>query len=394
MEASPIRNDTARQDRAMSDTQHAEEKRFWAWTCRSEVRKTLAVALVVVSCCAVMAYCRIVLQTTIVCTHLAYVPIVLTGMWWGKKSVWVAAFLGVFILCARLFVMAPEPFEADLLRSFFFFIVAICVGTISEKAETAHRELQAVQNQLAVSEQLASMGQLSAGVAHELNNPLGTILLYSHLLSKNLAESGPHRDDVRTIVEEATRCKKIVRDLLDFARESRASKTPVKLASVISDVLSITAAQAQQGNVGLTSDVQESLPIMMIDAAQIRQMLVNLVHNGIDAIAGDGEVKISARLCDDDTVEINVTDNGCGIPSENIPKLFVPFFTTKQMGKGTGLGLSIAYGIVKMHSGNISAKSELGKGTTFTICLPIQANEQSASGRRAPMYVQESCVNG
>ena len=175
------------------------------------------IALAAVFCCAIMAYSRIVLQTTIVCTHLAYVPIVLMGMWWGKKSIWVAGFMGVFILCIRPFVMVSESFGADLLRAFFFVIVAICVGMISDKAAAAQRRLKSVQNQISVSERLASMGQLSAGIAHELNNPLGIILLFSHTLLKDFDETDPRRDDVRTVVEQATRCKNIVRDLLDFA---------------------------------------------------------------------------------------------------------------------------------------------------------------------------------
>jgi len=397
VKASAIGNGVTRQDGTVFATRHAEKQRTWAWPWRPEVRKALAVTLVAVLCCAVMAYSRIVLQTTIVCTHLAYVPIVLAGMWWGKKAVWVAASIGVFILCARPFVMVPEPFKADLLRSFFFVVVALCVGTISEKAEAAHRKLEAVQNQLSASERLASMGQLSAGVAHELNNPLGTILLYSHMLVKNFDETDPRRDDVRTIVQEATRCKNIVRDLLNFARESRVCKEPAKLASVVSDVLSITTDQAQHANVHLTSNIQENLPTVMIDAAQIRQMLVNLVHNGIDAASENGQVEIRAHLQDDgDAVEIQVIDNGCGVPPENIPKLFTPFFTTKEMGKGTGLGLSIAYGIVKMHAGDISVESDVGKGTIFTVRLPVgdlrngDIQHQPDDDMRQPVQVAHS----
>ena len=245
------------------------------------------------------------------------------------------------------------------------------------RLEQSHAELSSAQRRLLETERLASMGQLSAGVAHEINNPLGTILLYSHVLLKQLREGDPKQDDLRMIMAEATRCKEIVRGLLDFARQSRLSKAPTDLATVIGEVLSAAAPRAEQAGVRLTSDVPDDLPAMMIDGAQIRQALLNLVHNGIDAVSDGGEVRIAARLCPSgESVEIAVSDNGCGIPKENLPRLFTPFFTTKETGKGTGLGLAIAYGVVKMHSGNITVDSELGKGTTFTVCLPVRGEKE------------------
>ena len=346
------------------------------------ISKVCLASSMVTLCCAVMAYCRLVLKMTIVCTHFAYVPIVFTGMWWGKRSILVAALLGLFIACLRPFVAAPEAFSADLARVFFFILVAVCVSTISERAAAARKELEAAQNQLVVSERLASVGQLSAGLAHEPNNPLGTILLYSHVLLNELDGTDQHREDVQMIVSEATRCKNIVCDLLDFARESRVSKAPADLATVIRDVVAITAAEACQAGVEVTTDIPSNLPEMMIDGAQIKQMLVNLVQNSLDAVSGTGQVRISAYLVDSsEWVEIKVKDNGCGIPRENLSKVFDPFFTTKEMGKGTGLGLAIAYGIVKMHSGDISVESELGKGTIFTIRLPLSKPQQSTNER-------------
>jgi two-component system NtrC family sensor kinase len=222
------------------------------------------------------------------------------------------------------------------------------------------------------------MGQLSAAVAHEINNPLGTILIYSHMLLKELQDKEAGREDLEMIVNEATRCKDIVRGLLDFARQSHVSKEPNDLAAVLAEVVEIMTPQSEAAGVRVTCEVQDGLPTMMIDAAQIKQMLVNLVQNGIDAIAGSGEVKIVAYMADEsDAVKIKVIDNGCGIPQESIPKLFTPFFTTKELGQGTGLGLAIAYGVAKMHYGDISVESEKGKGTTFSICLPIGREEES-----------------
>ena len=247
------------------------------------------------------------------------------------------------------------------------------------RLEQSHAELNSAQRRLVETERLASMGQLSAGVAHEINNPLGTVLLYSHALLKQLQGGDPRQDDLRMILSEATRCKNIVRGLLDFARQSRVFKTPTDLPGLIAEALSITAARAKQAGVRLTSDTADDLPTMMIDSAQVRQMLVNLIENGIDAVGDGGEVRICARCRPGgDSAVIEVSDNGCGIPEDNLSKLFTPFFTTKEMGKGTGLGLAIAYGVVKMHSGDITVESAEGKGSTFSVTLPVGREEDGA----------------
>ena len=246
--------------------------------------------------------------------------------------------------------------------------------------QESHEELAATHHRLVQTERLASMGQLSAGVAHELNNPLGTVLLFSHMLLKNAKEGGAQREDLQMIANEATRCKKIVRGLLDFARQSRISKTPTDLVTIIEEVMSVMAPKAQEKAAQLTADIQDNLPTMMLDGHQVKQMLVNLIGNAIEAIGKpNGKVVVRTHLRQgDDNVEIEVRDNGAGVSRENLTKLFTPFFTTKEIGQGTGLGLAIAYGIVKMHSGDIRADSEEGKGTIFTIRLPVEAAEESA----------------
>jgi two-component system, NtrC family, sensor kinase len=241
-----------------------------------------------------------------------------------------------------------------------------------ERLQRSHEELASAQNRLVHTERLASMGQLSAGVAHEINNPLGTILLFSHILLKELNEQDSRRPELQMIVKEASRCKDIVRGLLDFARQSRVSKEPTNLAELIREVIAIMTPKAEEAQADLSLDLPNDLPTLMIDGAQIKQMMVNLVGNGIDAVPPGGRVAVRAHPAQlGSTVEIRVTDNGCGIPREDLPKVFTPFFTTKAMGKGTGLGLAIAYGIVKMHSGEISVASEVNKGSTFVVRLPV-----------------------
>jgi signal transduction histidine kinase/NAD-dependent dihydropyrimidine dehydrogenase PreA subunit len=240
------------------------------------------------------------------------------------------------------------------------------------RLQQSHEDLASAQQRLVHTERLASMGQLSAAVAHEINNPLGTILLYSHMLLKQLRTKDSRKDDLQMIVAEATRCKDIVRGLLDFARQSRVAKAPTDLGALMDEVLAIAVPRAEVAGIRIAKEVQKDLPLIMIDATQIKQMLVNLIDNSIDAITNGGEVRIDAHLAKQgDEVEIKVTDNGCGIPKENLAEVFTPFFTTKELGKGTGLGLAIAYGVVKMHSGDISVDSAVGKGTTFYINLPV-----------------------
>jgi two-component system NtrC family sensor kinase len=249
------------------------------------------------------------------------------------------------------------------------------IEAADEDLKQAYRELKEKQQQLIHTEKLASMGQLSAGVAHEINNPLGTILLYSHALLRGLESGHVMKPDLEMVVSEATRCREIVRNLLDFARQSRLSPIPTDLAGLVDEVLTLMTVQTRGTDVRLTHHVSEDVPELMIDPIQIKQVLVNLVDNALDALAGHGQVHVSAHLNDKgDAVEIRVSDNGCGIVEESLSRLFTPFFTTKPEGKGTGLGLAVAYGIVKMHRGDITVKSEKDKGTTFLVVLPTDSN--------------------
>jgi len=270
--------------------------------------------------------------------------------------------------------------------------VSMCLPYLVEELEDtchelqeSHQELATTHKRLVQTERLASMGQLSAGVAHEINNPLGTVLIYSHMLLRQMKEADANREDLEMIVNEATRCKKIVRGLLDFARQSRVAKASTSLTDVVDDVMAAMLPRAATAGVQLTAEIEDDVPVMMIDADQVKQMLVNLTRNGIEAIkTRDGAVTLRARLRKEDNyVVIEIADSGEGIPDENLARLFTPFFTTKEMGKGTGLGLAICYGIVKMHSGDITARSKVGKGTTFTVALPVGREEVEAGAQLA-----------
>jgi two-component system, NtrC family, sensor kinase len=231
--------------------------------------------------------------------------------------------------------------------------------------------LQATERELLHKEKLASMGQLAAGVAHELNNPLSTILLYSDVMYKDVPADDPRREDLKMIIDEAYRCKVIVADLLNFARHQEVLAQDTDLRQLVEEVITKVAHRSRFEGIDILRDFSPDLPLIQADPAQLQQVFINLMNNSADAMHG-GTITVSAKRLDEGSVEIRVADTGSGILPENLDKLFTPFFTTKPVGKGTGLGLSIVYGIIKMHRGQIHVESQPGKGTTIVISLPIR----------------------
>ena len=245
------------------------------------------------------------------------------------------------------------------------------LSTTVDDLEESHRSLESTKEALVKSEKLASMGQLAAGIAHEVNNPLGILLLQANILLEEVDQDGPLSDDLNLIVEQANRCKKIISGLLNFARQSRVVRQPTDLADLVDDTL-----RTMPIDDSIMVRIENSMadPVAEIDADQIVQVLTNIVSNAQQAMPDGGALII--ELSDTaDEVSIVVTDTGVGIPKENMGKLFDPFFTTKQVGKGTGLGLAVTHGIVKMHRGQIAVESNDDPaagptGTTFIITLP------------------------
>lgn len=233
-----------------------------------------------------------------------------------------------------------------------------------------HLELQEAQAQLIQSEKLASMGQLAAGVAHEVNNPLGTILLCAHMLLRGQIPDEERLRALRMVIDEATRCKTIVSGLLNFARQGKLALRWVQLNEVICETISLVERQPLFASVDIQLALDRQLPAIEADPAQLKDVFINIIVNAAEAMPSGGKLSIATTPAGDDWVKVSISDTGCGIPEENLSKIFNPFFTTKQIGQGTGLGLAIAYGIVKMHKGQIAVSSQVGVGTTFTVTLP------------------------
>lgn len=237
----------------------------------------------------------------------------------------------------------------------------------------SHEQLTNAQEQLMHSERLASMGQLAAGVAHELNNPLGVVLMYTHLLLDETSEDGGMRGDLKLIAEQADRCKRIVADLLDFARENKALLQNSDIRKLVRRTLDGIAVPA---GIELQTAFGHRAELCELDPDQMVQVLTNLITNAIAAMPDGGVVRVETAQTDD-RVFFRVVDNGTGIPEDIRGKIFQPFFTTKKGGKGTGLGLAVTYGIVKMHRGDIKVHSNADPsqgptGTTFEVSLPLR----------------------
>ena len=248
--------------------------------------------------------------------------------------------------------------------------------TVKELA-VSNQQLMSTQEALMHSERLASMGQLAAGVAHEVNNPLGIVLMYSHMLLEQAEQHPEWKEDLGMIVEQADRCKKIVVRLLHFARQNKVVLRTVDLHKLIR-----RAGEAYPFPSGIQVKVESRIadPKVDLDPDQINQVLTNLFSNACDAMPEGGTITIVIDG-NEEKAGFSVSDTGIGIPRETIGKIFEPFFTTKQMGKGTGLGLAVTYGIVKMHRGNIEVVSSNDRatgptGTTFTVTLPRRSQDE------------------
>lgn len=266
------------------------------------------------------------------------------------------------------------------------FLVEKLVATIGQ-LNRSHEELTEAHAQVVRVEKLASMGQLAAGIAHEVNNPLGSILLYSHLLRESLEGSIPPnieqvRNDIDMILQEATRCRGIVGGLLDFARQSKVSRAPVQLSDLIDDTIRVSRTFASSQDLRLENRSPAGLPLANVDRDQLLQVLTNMVRNACEVMPDGGTIWLRADwISERNEFRIIVHDDGPGIPEQHMNKLFTPFFTTKGVGKGTGLGLAISYGIVKMHRGSITAKKNLdGPGATFEITLPAVHSQANGNG--------------
>jgi signal transduction histidine kinase len=329
---------------------------------------------------------------------LFLIPIIYAAITFGVRGALGASFVFLCVVLPRTFY---SPYTDPIVRPLLFVLFIAFLGVLTamlidrvEKEEKAHTELNIAhqelstyvqqlkesQEQLIQAEKLTSLGQMAASIAHEINNPLAGVLVYTQLLSKKMAgdtlKEEEALDYLSKMESEVSRCSRIIRNLLDFARQTEPMLRLVDINQVIEQVLAMVGHQAQLQNVEVVKEFSPSLPKVMADFDQLQQIFTNLTLNAIQAMPNGGRLTIRSSAVDVE-VRIDVQDTGCGISKENMDKLFTPFFTTKAKGKGVGLGLAVAHGIIERHRGRIKVQSEVGKGTTFSVYLGAHSSEKS-----------------
>ncbi|EKD33569.1 MAG: hypothetical protein ACD_75C02654G0004 [uncultured bacterium] len=241
---------------------------------------------------------------------------------------------------------------------------------LEAKVEKRTREIKQMQAHLVRSEKLVSLGRLVAGITHEINNPLTGILMFATLTSRSPKLDPSLKGDMDVVINEAKRCAKIVKGLLEFSRESVPQKKPTSLNKVMDHTLDLIIRQSIFHNIDVAKDYQPDLPLIPVDQDQIEQVFINTLLNASESMPFGGSITIHTYTENEEYVCLQITDTGSGIVEEDLERIFDPFFSTKS-NKGTGLGLSVSYGIIERHGGKIDVQSKVHEGTTFTIKLPL-----------------------
>jgi len=286
----------------------------------------------------------------------------------------------VYLTSLVLVILAlPLGFQAGLHYALACLLLAalslVTVRQVLSQKAAVERQKELTDEQLLQSQKLASIGELSGGIAHEINNPLAVIRQEAewllHLLKK---ETPPDLEEVKNclteIVHQVDRGREITHNLLDFARRRQPVVQTVDLNRLIDDMAMLVEKEAQHRHITIRKQYQPALPVIYSDPPLLRQVILNLLNNAIQAVDRNGGVTIITQAAENKQVMLQINDTGCGIPKEHLAQIFDPFFTTKPQGKGTGLGLSICHGIIERLGGKIFVASEVGKGSSFTIKLP------------------------
>lgn len=267
----------------------------------------------------------------------------------------------------RIFFTAKREFceeELDFLVS-----IAEQCATAIDKERLIEAQRSQYDHLALQTEKLSALGRMAAGIAHEINNPLAGILLYSTNLAKKVLEEGPLKEGLEVIINETIRCKTIIQELLEFSQDKEPKKTLININDIIEKALSILENEFRLQHIMVEKDLSSDMQDMLLDVNLMEQVFVNILLNAVEAIKDKGVITISSQMVPNQLHgKIEIADNGCGIPPENLNKIFEPFFSTKK--KGTGLGLAVSYGIVQNHQGTLQVLRQPEGGTRFIVKLP------------------------
>lgn len=324
---------------------------------------------------------------------LFLIPVIYAALVYRVRGSLIASLVFLLVVSPRALLFSPYP--NPLLRAFLFVIFAAFISLLIatqlnrlererkiqaelndayQKLSEYDRNLRASQEQLIQAERLSSLGQMAGSFAHEINNPLGGVLIYTKLLAKNIAIDKISKTDainyLSKMEHELTRTTKLIQSLLDFSRQSPAIITEVNVNDIIDQALTLAAHSAEPQHVQIVKELEPNLPKLVADFSKLKQVCASLIMNSIEAMPKGGKLTVRTSA-DSLNIAIQVQDTGHGIAPQNIPKLFTPFFTTKKEVKGVGLSLAVAHGIIQRHQGKIEVQSNEGEGTTFTIYLPL-----------------------
>ena len=328
-----------------------------------------------------------------------FIPIVYAALVFGVWGSLIASFTFLCVVLPRALLFSP--YTDPIIRAVLFVIFAAFIGVLvavqliriesERKARAAldkaynelseyDKRLKENQEQLIQAEKLTSLGQMAASIAHEVNNPLAGVLVYTQLLAKKLNNDKFSKEgaleSLAKMENELIRSSRLIRNLLNFSRQSPPALRDVQVNDVLERALDLAAFSAEPTSIKIEKELSPALPLVMADFDQLQQVSINLIMNALQAMPEGGRLTLRTSA-DDDQLKIEVQDTGHGISKDNMRKLFTPFFTTKEKGKGVGLGLAMAYGIIQRHKGRIEVQSKEGEGTTFTIYLPRHHEETS-----------------
>lgn len=270
----------------------------------------------------------------------------------------------------RIYLTQKRSFSRDEMD--FVITVAEQCACIIQRVQLAENQQAHFTHLATHMEKLSSLGRIAAGVAHEINNPLGGILLFSSNMSKKVEAGSPIEKGLKIIIRETQRCKVIIQRLLEFSRDKKPKKIPADINDIVTTALGVVENQFYLRHVTVEKHLAPDMVKTLLDEDQIEQVLINLLLNALNAVEEYGRVTVKSTVdAAQNIIEVEIADNGCGISAENVKKIFEPFYTTQSTG--TGLGLSVSSGIIKNHQGDIRVFSELEKGTRFIVELPILA---------------------